>query len=232
MNVFSSLVEQCEKALRAGQITVVTELIQSIKTNSIPRQYRLPLANLCRRSGLWNEGLRFLGNLIRPMDGTPSSANDRERAEYAILLMKIGSVEEAKNILSNLKKDEVPELDMYRAFCEMALWNYDEAIMFLKKYLTYSNNGYQRLVARTNLVSALVWTERSSESEALLNELIVEAEKTQSLRLFANCLELKSQFFLQANDYQACESNLERARAILNSSSTSDQLFIQKWQSF
>ncbi|MGZ6472947.1 MAG: hypothetical protein ACXWRZ_17395, partial [Bdellovibrio sp.] len=47
-----------------------------------------------------------------------------------------------------------------------------------------------------------------------------------------NCLELKSQFFLQANDYQACESNLERARAILNSSSTSDQLFIQKWQSF
>lgn len=229
MTDFAELVVQCENALRSGKVTFASEHLRLVKPQQVPREYQLPLANLCRRCGLCNEGLRLLSSLVRPADGMIPSATIAERAEYAMLLMKIGSIHEAKAMLAELSGETLPEAEMYQAFCEMALWNYEATIPLLKKYLSRGKDPYQAMVARVNLAAALIWTEHFTEAHGLLDDLISETEQNRSFRLLANVMELRSQLYLQLVDYEACEHSLKEARKILISHSTSDQLFISKW---
>ncbi|MGZ3745406.1 MAG: hypothetical protein ACXWRA_16530, partial [Pseudobdellovibrionaceae bacterium] len=227
---FQTLIEQCDLALRRGEIGLATELLKSLKYSKVPREFRLPLAKLCRRSGLWINGLRLLGKLVRPPEEGHPQATEVEMAEYALLLMKGGAIEEAKYILQNLSPQSVPELEMYQAFCEMAGWNYGETILLLKKYLASATNEYQKLIAKVNLAAALVWEEHTAEASVAVENLIYEAKSSNSLRLLANGLELRSQILIQAGDFEGCRKSLETANKLLSEGSSSDRLFIYKWQ--
>lgn len=226
----NDLIRQCEVDLRAGRVGAVSERLRALKLTSVPRELRLPVANLCRRSGLWTIGLRLLSNLLRSERALDTPATDAEKAEYAMLLVKVGSLGEAKSIFREVSCEQVPQIEMFRAFCEIASWNYSSAIDHLKSYLAAGGEGYQLLVAKVNLASALVWMERTEEATSLLDELVADTQRSGSLRLLANCLELRGQAYLQMGDFAACERDLDQACEILRSNATSDQLFLLKWK--
>lgn len=226
---FVKFVEQCDADLRAGKIDICVEKLSAINCAQVPREFRLPLANLCRRCGQFTQGFRLLSPLIGADVELSQHATSAELAEYAVLLMKNGSVREAVSLLRTISPQQVAEAPMYLAFCEMFLWNYDSAAGLLRRFLADNPSSYQAMVARVNLAAALVWTEHWNEARDLLDKLILDATTSGSLRLKANCLELRGNLHLQAGDLARCEADLAEAREILLSQ-TSDQLFVRKWQ--
>src|SRR4051812_31916927 len=101
---YQEFIQDCDRDLKAGQVGSVIKRLKTINTAKIPREFRLPLANLCGRCNLRNFGLRILSLQAKAKwNGVDSeAATPQEMAEYANLLMKIGSVREALKTLDTL----------------------------------------------------------------------------------------------------------------------------------
>lgn len=230
MDSYQKLIEECESSLRAGRVNVVISLLKSLIPSKVPRNYRLPISRICRRCDQTTLGLKLLTSVIHPRKkGVSDPATDSEKSEYAALRLKIGSVDEALIILSRVDETKAPEAFMIRAYCHMAQWNYKLASQELKKYLALSPEPYPALIGRVNLAASLIPIGEFEEAFELLGSLIDETNKSGYHRLRANCYELRSQIYLDRQDFEKCESDLLSASEILDSQLTTDQLYIQKW---
>lgn len=227
---FKSLIQECESDIRAGNTEAAALRLREMPLQKIPNDLRFPLANLCRRTGLVSTGLKVL---------TPPHMPDRsewlntvsaaEVAEYALLLQRIGSVNEAMRILDRVDAAKFPDALLYRAYCRFNRWEYAEAIPLLEKYVAGPLDDYKKLIGRVNLMAALVSTS-APNAGAMLEDLLKTCEAGGHIRLAANCHELRAQLALAGTDMKAAKSAVAAALAILNSAKTLDQLFAKKLQ--
>ena len=89
---FETLVRECDAEIRAGRPQLAVQKLSHLGTSRIPREWRTPIAKLCRRTGLYNLGLRLLARIVC---GPNSQATAAEITEYSALLLRSGAVEEA-----------------------------------------------------------------------------------------------------------------------------------------
>jgi hypothetical protein len=231
VNVVQELIQNCDLALRAGKVSDAAKLMRTLAPSKVPREYRLPLARICRRCDQATLGLKLLTPVVYPeKNGLDEPATGPERAEFAALRMKIGSVSEALAILSRIDGSNVLEAPLLRAFCHMARWDYLPASQELKNYLSLQPETYPALVARVNLAASLISIYEMSEATTLLENLIHETKASGYDRLRANCYELRSQIYLETREDRKCLADLDSASEILTSQKTADQLYIQKWR--
>lgn len=225
------LLKECEADVRAGQLQKAARALAHLNTAEVPRRLLLPFANLARRTGGYNLGLRLLSPLLyEDRNKWREKPTDKELAEYAVLLQKCGAVGEALQILSRIRAESVPETLLYRAFCHFNRWEYVESIPLLEQYLKADLAPYPALVGRVNLSAALLSAERHDQASALLEETIAQTEREKHFRLLANCLEMRAQLRIFSQHYSLAGADLERAVQLLGVQSTFDQLYIQKWQ--
>jgi hypothetical protein len=227
---FKDLIRECEADIRAGMADQAALRLRELPTAKIPDDLRFTFANLCRRTGLVSIGLKVL---------TPPHLRDRaewllsvgpaEKAEYALLLQRIGSVNEAMRILDRVDAAAFPDALLYRAYCHFNRWEYAEAIPLLEKYVGGPLDEYKLLIGRVNLVAALVSTGARSAS-AELAALLKACESGGHVRLAANCHELRAQLALAATDLAAAKDAIAAALGILSPAKTLDQLFARKLQ--
>ena len=227
--MYSELIERCEADLRLGQATRVLQTLKALNLSLVPRAFRLPLANLSRRAGLFTVGLRLLTPLVHG-EKVMTPPTQHELAEYAVLLLKSGAVDEAMTRITKVEKSIFPEAPLYKAFCHMAKWDYDLCIPELKAYSSSGVSGYSALVGKVNLASALIIEDRLNEAADLLDEITPLAGQGQYHRLRANCLELRTQVYLEENRNENAIESLNEAANLLQSSRTADQLFLLKWR--
>lgn len=228
---YEHLIEQCESDVRAGHSHLAAKRLAHLNLAKVPRQWRLRLANVCRRAGLISQGLRLLSPIIHPdRNRWRVDADAFELSEYAVLLQKCGAINEALRTLQRVDSGRVPDSLLYQAFCHFSQWQYHQAIPLLRKYLEMDLAPYARLVGRVNLAAALVATEQLDQA---LEQLVVNIEMARAggfTRLEGNSLELSAQIHIRSRNFFAAEKNLDEAARLLGSESTSDQLFVRKWQ--
>jgi tetratricopeptide (TPR) repeat protein len=232
MIIFETLVKNCEADLRGGQAQNVGRRLAKINTAKIPREFRLPLANICRRAGLYSIGMAILSKLVNEERNfkTAEQASPAEFAEYAVLLLRSGAAGEALERLEKIDGNVVPEAILFRAFAHFSLWQFEEAIPRLEDYLRSSVTGYQRLVGRVNLAYAFVACGKLDLAFPLLEENIREAAQGMHSRLESNCLALRAQANLQTESYHAARADLDAAYDLLGSAPTVDRFFIVRWR--
>src|SRR4051812_14535658 len=63
MKQFTTLLNECEAAIRKGHTREVASRLKGLSTHEVPRELRLPLANLCRRAGV----IPLSGKLLSPL---------------------------------------------------------------------------------------------------------------------------------------------------------------------
>jgi hypothetical protein len=139
MKQYAALIQTCESEIRQGNSHGASKRLKSLNPGEVPLEWRLPLAQICRRSGLYSLGLKLLFRLIhvetkksvRPCTGA-------ELAEYSILLLRSGVRQEALDRLNRIDTVEVPEARLYRAFCLFGRWEYPAAVAELECYLKAS----------------------------------------------------------------------------------------------
>ena len=72
--------------------------------------------------------MNFLFSIIRTPQGIVSDATDKEKAEYASNLLKLGSLKEAEKILNEIDAEKMPIVNYYKAFIHIYRWEYKLAL--------------------------------------------------------------------------------------------------------
>lgn len=230
MENYEALIQACESDIRLGRAQYAVRRLNTVNAYKVPRQWRLPIANLCRRTGQVALGLKLLSPAVyaeynRKAD--PPSA--RELAEYSVLLLRSGSVAEALRTLDRVDHRQVPEAFLYRAFAHFARWDYPDAIPNLESYLQSKLSPYAELVGRVNLAAALVATTRYKQALEVLNQNIDLARSSGAARLLGNCLELRAQIRIDWDDYGQAKSDLNEAAAHFEGDPSASRAFVSKW---
>jgi tetratricopeptide (TPR) repeat protein len=228
---FRELHANCDSLIRAGDIERVQIILREINSADVPKEWRFPIANLCRRTGLVTLGLKIL---------TPQNMMDRDEwlrqvspaevAEYALLLQRNGSVNEALKILDGVSADQFPDALLYRAYCHFNRWEYAEAIPALQKFVATIKDEYKKLIGQVNLAAAFVHTARYAEAQDLLESLKAVCTKADNRRLLANCHELTAQMYIAQFDLVRARGAIETSAGLLGRAQTLDQLFVRKLQ--
>lgn len=231
MNHFHRLHAECERALRDGQVNAVAKRLSTLNATRIPRKWRLPFANLCRRSGSVGLGLRILSPIVRSeIKELRESATAGELAEYAVLLQRCGAVEEGLKILESIDSKSHPDVLLSRAYCYFNTWQYAAAVPSLRDYIQVVGDDYRSFIGRVNLAAALLMCGQAAECRELLENNIEIATQRGHRRLLGNCYELSAQLYIQSNELDSAEIELGRAVEIFPATQGLDQLFVKKWQ--
>lgn len=230
MNIHENHFADIDMKIRAGQIQAARSLLGEIDPKSLPRDLRLQAANLCRRTDLVQRGLKILAPLVQFEKGRwRADAGAKELAEYAVLMQKSGAVFEAAAILRQIDPAQLPEALLYRAYCHMHLWEYDQAVAALAEYENVEQRPYPQLVGRVNRAAALIVLEKTSEALVTVNEVLDKAAQQQCVRLQANALELRAQVHIQRNAFQEARADLRAAAELIAANPAADYFYIKMW---
>lgn len=220
----TELIKACEADLRAGRISQAAAQLRNLKPSEIPREFRLPLANLCRRAQMDYLALRILSPVVRPEKITTAPTAE-EQSEYAASLLKIGAVHEAIAILDGIHG--LPSAKLFKAFCHIKRWEYQKSIPLLEDYIAQAPSDYQKLVGKVNLAASFAATLQIEKAHTLLTELIQLTHNEDHLRLWANSHEIRAQLYIYQGLYDQAQRDLELASSALKDSG--DGLLVQKW---
>lgn len=231
MTDYKSLVSDCDVEIRAGRTHQVAKLLAALNATKVPREWRLPLAEICRRAGLYSLGLTLLRHLVNVERGTGhlQQATHAELAEYSVLLMRIGAVGEALERLQGVDSNHVPDVLLYRAFGQFYRWEFAGAAQDLEEYLRKPLPDYSRLIGKVNLAHAYVESRCFGPARDLLEENIQEAGIKGHFLLQSNCLAMRAQVDLWEGKLADARTTFEQASQLVPSNSKAAG-FIGKWR--
>jgi tetratricopeptide (TPR) repeat protein len=231
MSQFETLVQECEALIRTGKIPAAAHRLSRLNYAQVPREWRLSLAKLCRRAGLFTSGLKLLTPVIHAPDKKLKVVpTPEELAEYGACLQINGSVTEAIQILGKVSSRNVPETLLYRSWCHFARWEYEESIPLLSEYVNSPLQPYAKLVGSVNLAAALAMVKDLEKAQEVIHFALFETEKGGMDRLKANCLELRAQIKIQSGEFAEAEEDLNEALKILDQAKVQETLFVKRWK--
>lgn len=227
---FEALIEQLNQKIRSGDIQSVREALSALQVAKVPRPKAADLADLARRVRMEDWGLRLLRPFVRPLEIQNMVPTPQELTVYAGLLIKVGALPEALNILENLPSKQDPLVLTLMSQLFIHQWNYKRATPYLQKILRHSKtDAYQKCIAQVNLVGALLFLEKKDEAQTTLNEVFETCREHQWDLLYGNALELAAQLAV-------LQRNPERAKYFLDQASqrvgqhSHYSFFIEKWR--
>lgn len=220
MRHFEILLQECDADIRAGKPHNVVGRLAHVGTAKIPREWRLPLAKICRRAGLYALGLRLLTRFVNSPAPKASAA---ELTEYSALLVRSGAVDEALEYLETVDFKEVPESLLIRAFALFSVWEFQKAIPELENYLKAPLSKDALLVGRSNLAFAHVEVRQHETARKLLEENIRIAKEQGYAHLETYNKGLLAQVYLQEGNFVRARETISLiASDISNSQTNSD----------
>lgn len=221
-----------DERIRRGEGKQVAEDLKVIPQNSLPRVSWVQFANLGRRVGAPLFSLRLLQPLVRQEKNRLNPATSEELTVYASVLARVGITNEAKEILEKVKGPKNPDAFLYLAHLEIYGWNYKAAAVLLKKYIRLSKvQGYKKLIAEMNLLSAYVAEEDFIEAERLFQKLEVELAANSHGLLLGNAYELAAQAAFAKRNFNQARFYLEKSKNLLQTSQGVYLLYAEKWSS-
>jgi len=227
---YLQFLDLCESLIKQGKLQSTLKQLHNIKKIDIPRDYQARLARICRRVGALSMGIKVLSKTIYHKIPGEAQATSSELGEYAVLLSRIGSIDEAITILSQLNPNDNYDLILYHSYCLMSKWNYSDAAEKLELFLKVSQDSYLKLVAQVNLASCFISTKKYKEALELLNDFLIRETASDNRRLLGNCYELRGQIYFHQNLISKAETDLCKAQEILQLTNTYDELLVRKWK--
>jgi hypothetical protein len=230
LSQYEELAKKCEDLIRTGRAGEVPALLRRLELQKVPRQWRLPLANLGRRAGAPKFGLALLGSLVRKEKrGGKAPATPAELAEYGVLLLRYGATNEAERHLLSVDLNEAPSAALFLAYTHFLRWDFVAAVPLLERYLASPLSPYARLVGQTNLGYALVEAGRHGEATQLL-DAVIERSRSEGHRLLeTNCRAYKAQSFFQEQDLTNAQREIDAAKTQFTTARANDHFLIDKW---
>lgn len=231
---FAGLDSQIREGKSGQARREIQELWRTGNHRHLPRNSLPPLASYARRVGIPGLAVKLLNPWVRGVERRKLKSDHplpREKLEYGVALTQIGGLSEGRRILQSLYDSGFPEVNLYLAFCEFAIWDYRAAVPLLTRYLRAPGLGdYERLVGKLNLLAARVLSHDLDQAEADFQEIAASAKAQNSLLILGNAHEVLAQARIFTNQWADAERLLAKARNLLEKVGTYDSLFVAKWE--
>lgn len=221
--------QHLEKLIRSGAAHAARAELKeySPKTRGEWERY----ANLAWRCGIPDHGVRLLSPMARASTPGNPLLTPGEQAEYAACLVRLRVVEEGLMRLNALAPETLPKVLLYRALGLVSQWRYEESLTPLRAYISLDEvPPYQRLVARVNLLAALVAERKVEEAEEQFATLSSENRKANHALLLANSYELGAANLVMAGRWREAEKRLAIASEAVADKDSRDYNYIRKWK--
>ncbi|MCB0394022.1 MAG: hypothetical protein KDD25_05655 [Bdellovibrionales bacterium] len=224
---------ELDQLIRAGKSKEVQEYLQKIPIRSIDRKDRFAIAKIATRVGAVEMALKILSPVVRDRDKYAEPPSSAERSEYARALSRVGGVQEAFKVLHEAKALEYPDALLIRAGLHMGYWDYEASIPYLEKYLLFHDiTEYDRLVARSNLYSCLVYEDRLDDAERVYEELTQETDLVQERRLVTGFVQqVRARYFLKSGQFDKASEMISASQESLSEANDRNAIFSEKWKS-
>lgn len=226
---FEHVQQLCDEQIRRGRVQLARAELRKLTHTKIPAPMVASFADLTRRTGLFHLGLKWLNSRVRPAVANAIPPTTEEKVAYAALLIKVGCLGEAREILDTIP-DGNPEASLYKAFINIHQWEYAKAIPLLNRYI--SSRGlqpYHRMIGRMNLASAYVALDEFEKGGELLNAILEETAKRDWALFHNNALELSIQMASAQGDWPRAQKCLDLA-AQRSEKGTITDLYLMKWK--
>jgi tetratricopeptide (TPR) repeat protein len=227
--------EECralDERIRQGRIGEVRLRLKELNLVQIPRSLALSVANVARRVGLFHLSIRILAPVIHNEKTLEKTATAKERSEYAMNLINLGALVEARRMLMQIDSAQEPQALMFLAFSYPPEWDYQAAATHLRRFLEAPNTDvYQRSVAEVNLCAALLHEGIFDEAEERILRCIEFTRENKLNLLNGNLHEIHAQLAIAKKDFVSARQSLEESSRLLGHTGVNYELFVQKWQS-
>ncbi len=227
---FEAVTSEIDELIRSGQREVAGRKIKEIKISTIPRSHINSMANLARRTGHLNLAWQMISPLIRPKFPLATPATDIEKATYTIVLLALGAIPEAVELLESANP-ESPEINLAFAFAHISRWDYLAAIPKLRLYLRSEKiTLYEKMIAQVNLAASYVASGNAKDGSPLLKEILEITSQNNWHLLNRNALEISAQLAIQLEKWSDGEKLLKQAKHDSDNQFSLDNFFVTKWQ--
>lgn len=227
---FEAVTSEFDELIRSGQRELAGRKIKEIKISSIPRAHINSMANLARRTGHINLAWQMIAPIIRPKFPLATPATDIEKATYTIILLALGAIPEAVELLESANP-ESPEINLAFAFAHISRWDYLAAIPKLRLYLRFEKiTLYEKMVAQVNLAASYVASGNTKDGSPLLQEILEITSQNNWHLLNRNALEISAQLAIQLEKWTDGETLLKQAKHDSDNQFNLDNFFVTKWQ--
>lgn len=231
---YKSFYEQSDAAIKGGRSDeVAKQLSQLLQKNPsrVPRLWRLPLAQISRRVGLFSLGLTLLQRIVFPKKvRAGQEASHREMAEYGILLLRAGITRDAEQILARVDTSEAPEALQYRALVHLTTWDLSRAVDEFRAFLDTNPAPSAALIAQVNLAATYLKWGKPDGAKSILSEALSAAKSTGYLRLERNCLAFLAQMYIQRKEYVKARAAIDAGEQMGEMGGNTDQWQFLKWK--
>lgn len=205
-------------------------LLLKLPSLNIDRPRLVTVANLFRRVGLNDQGIKLLNPIVRSNSKNYIQPTQLELTEYGALLINLGVYHEGLAVLNLVDSSQVPSALLYKAFGFFNQWDYEKARPILEEYIRQpSLTEYQRQIGNLNLLAAYVETSNFQlfdEGFASISEYLT---KNDYKLLLGNLFEIKSQRHFFEGDLKEAKKSLQASFQYLQQAEVSTVFLIKKW---
>ncbi len=146
-------------------------------------------------------------------------------------LCQLGCLPEAHWLLAFPQIQQTPRAGLYRSFCWMREWRYQEAAEELTRWVQSATlPRYWKRVGQANLASALVYNGDFLAARALLSSLLHDLHLHQNQFLLGFVLEVAAAERVLASEPKQAAVFLREAAQRWSSVVGYDRLFLKKWE--
>jgi hypothetical protein len=224
------LIKWDELIKKGSSSQVRIEIQDLLKTQRIPRKYRLGVASVLRRLALFDKAISLLYPIVRPVEKKPTPASAEEIVEYASNLIQTGCLFEGRDLLNEIGSKKFPQRDLFYAFSFFSEWDYKSAVPLLQNYVESPLiTPYQKSIGEVNLFAALVAADKSDEAFKLRDKLKPQLRDSGNMLLYANCCEIESQLLIQSQNFINSEAHLKEIESLFQKLGEPYIYYIQKW---
>lgn len=225
---FQKQIQNWDGLIKNGNVNLASqEISHFIKNNKLKREFRLPLAQLLRRMGRFENAINLLFSIVRPSERNPILASKEELLEYSASLIQNGGITEGRELLKSV---DLPMKNLYLAFSYFGEWDYQNAIPYLTTLCDSKGiDSYQKLIAQVNLFAALVASNQYESATQLRQMLLEKLKNSTNKLLYANCCEIEIQLLIgMQNFHEAHKKNAEH-KNLFSSLGNPYKLYFEKW---
>jgi hypothetical protein len=228
--ISESQLDLLESKIRAGDLDSVKSELEKYRYEEIPRPLIVKFANLARRVGHHRFAISVLADIVRPRQPLHPAANNSEKTEYAVNLLRIGIVPEALNILNSLDSSANPEVLLYKAFCYFDNWDFALALPLLQSYCNRPElSAYQKLVGQMNLATCYINEMQTSAAIEILSQILKNADPSQNKLMVGAAHQMYAELLVNVNDIAKARDHLRQSKELLQGAHYRYQIYNDQW---
>jgi|GEM_PF-4006847 len=224
---------QIDLKVRTGEVVEARKKLKLISRKVLEGEHLTWMANLCRRTGLYELGLRSLQEVVASeVNDFSLDARKKQEVEYALLLIRTGAGTTASERLKQPALDLIPSVYFARGIQALTVWDSGRASEAFLQYLSFNLNPYERLIGELNLMDAFLTSQKlDTQFDNLIVDFEQKARQSENSRVLANCLEIRAIVEIKRGQESKAQASIQEAKKVLSKEKDLGFVALQKAQS-